>query len=64
MINPLRRLVYEILVQPIISVTRGVVDLTKNALHRLPLHSPRVMERKAYLWRWQNDMPPPPRRTE
>jgi hypothetical protein len=63
MINPLRRFLYVILMQPIINVARGVIDLTKDAFHWLPLHSPRVRERKAYLWRWQNDTRREPRRT-
>jgi hypothetical protein len=62
MINPIRRLVYEILLQPIINVVHGVIDLTTGVLHRLPLHSRRV-ERRPYLWRWQNEVRSHPRST-
>jgi hypothetical protein len=35
MINPLRRLLYEMFVRPIINVAYDVIDLTKSAFHRL-----------------------------
>jgi len=60
MTHPLRRLLYELVVQPIIDVAHGVIDPTTNILHRLPIHSRRV-ERRPYLWRWQNDVRSHPR---
>lgn len=61
MINPLRRLLYEMFVQPIINVAYDVIDITKDAFHRLPLHSRRIRQRKPYQWRWENDVPRQPR---
>jgi hypothetical protein len=63
MINPFRRLMYEMFVQPIINVAYDVIDLTKDAYHRLPLHSRRARQRRPHLWRWENLPPHEPRST-
>jgi hypothetical protein len=57
MINPIRRLCYEVFVLPIVNSARKVIDLTTTAFRLLPIQSRQTRQRKPYLLRWQNDVP-------
>jgi hypothetical protein len=55
MINPLRRLLYELFVLPVLNGAQKTIDLTSDALHLRPFRNKRGRPRKRYLFRWEHD---------
>jgi hypothetical protein len=55
MINPLRRLLYEMFVLPILNGAQKMIDLTSVALR--PFRTGHDRQRKPHLWRWENGTP-------
>jgi hypothetical protein len=55
MINPLRRLLYELFVLPILNGAQTTIELTSDALHVRPFRTKRDRPRKRYLLRWEHD---------